>query len=414
MTRRLLIFLGQSLHAPINWGVVDELRLVEHRRLDDASLIGDLISVVDKVDQTIAILPGEQACLQHMAAPPKSSAKFKAAVSLLLEDQLSEPIEKMHIVTQSLAKNSLSAHGLSKNSDGAPSGRALGVSKTLMDEWRKAFEEASLTPDLFTVDTAIMVGVDGVVVLRDGARTLLAANDVAYACENALFDQLEHPALTPPAGRTRAFIGESEGAPAYLSGDDFEWLGPLSEQQRFEFFARKIDASTPINLLQGAYRVQRALNIDLSPWRRSGVIAACLVGMIIASMVAEAWQHDRVRARWIKLTQTLHTETFPEAASTDPVTHARRVLGQGADNVSYLATIGQFANAADGQDGFEIERISFDRNRGRFSVSVRSKTDAAIEGFRETLAERGVVVRDNGGYRRSKGQWVSELLADVK
>lgn len=404
MTRRLLIFLGQSIDAPILWGVVDEARMIEQRRLENAAGLSDLADLSQEVDETIAILPGEQVSLLHMPAPPKSVSKFKAAASLYLEDLISEPIEAMHVVTQ----------GAAKNSGANASGRILSLRKTLMDEWRAVFASAELTLDIMTADTAVMMGVDGVLVLRDEARTLLAARDIAYVCENPLFDGLDHQALASSAGEARAFMGESDGAPAFLRGDDFEWLGPLSEQQRFEFFARKMDAAAPINLLQGAYRVRRALKIDLSPWRRSGLIAATLAGLVMASMAAEAWQQDRIRERWARLTKTLHVETFPDAANIDPVTHARRVLGQGADSVSFLAVVDQFATAADGQDSFEIERISFDRVRGRFSVNVRSTTDTAIEGFRQSLAERGVVVRDNGGYRRSKGQWVSELLADVK
>ncbi len=398
MTRRLLVFLGETLSDPVSWGLIDNGQLIEGGRLRDAQGLKTLRKHQEGVDLSAAFLPGEQSILRRIETPPKSPAKFRAAAAYLLEDELSEPLEALHYVVQHASAG----------------GRVLGVRDGLISAWLGAFEEEKLEFDLLTTDAAALLGLgDGVVVIRDRVRTACGAPHVAFACENALFDALAADLLGDLGDMRVQCLGEDGELPACFAGLQIDWLGPFDEAQRLEFFDHALNVSMPINLLQGAYRRKLQWRAGLAPWRRAGVILSGVTVLSLAAVAADARKHDRIGERWIELSRELHQRSFPEAASADPVANARAVLQAGGDNATFILVSNLLSSALEGKDDVQIDRIGFDSANGRFSVSVRGQSDDAIERLRRDLAELGVTVRDNGGVRQSRGFRLGEFLVEL-
>ena len=151
----------------------------------------------------------------------------------------------------------------------------------------------------------------------------------------------------------------------------------------------------------------------LNTWRNVGVIAAGLGCLFLVSIAAEAWRNDRESNQWANLSQELHDQYFPDVTGADPVNHARIILASGTDSASFLLLSSRFAEAIEKNEEVQIDRIGFDSTQGRYTVSIRSQSDTAIEALRADLTAMGVTVRDNGGYRQSRGQWIGELLAEM-
>ena len=398
MTRNLLLFLGERPDAAIHWGVVDGEGVEETGYLFNAEALETLGPRQGDVDRIIAYLPAEQSTLISVPAPPKTSSKFIAAAAFMLEDELSEPIENIHFVTH-------------KTGD---SGLAIAARDNIVSAWRDAFAEAGVELDILTTDAAALIDIsDDCIVIRNSARTIVANGANAFACDNDLLDIVSSELVGDLSDKRVQCLGEDNDLPDIFSDQETDWLGPLDDARRVEFYAQALDVAAPVNLLQGAYRKKMQWRAGLSQWRGAALIAAGLAAIGFATVALDAWRSGRASARWTSLAEQLHASSFPEASGVDPVTHARGMLSAGGDSGSFLILSARFTEALADNDEIQIDRIGYDSAQGRFSVSVRSQTDAAIEAFREELTRLGVTVRDNGGYRQSRGQRVGELLAEL-
>ena len=86
MSRELLLFLGCSTDAPIDWAAIEDGGVVETGQLPSADTLEALITASELADQVYAILPGEQVAIRQIATPPKSQSKFQSAAAYMLED----------------------------------------------------------------------------------------------------------------------------------------------------------------------------------------------------------------------------------------------------------------------------------------------------------------------------------------
>ena len=154
MSQQLLIFLGESVMSPIQWGVVEDERLLEAGRIPGAEALGSLRRRQQETEKTIAFLPGEQAALRHMETPPKTAAKFKAAAAYLLEDDLSEPLEQIHYATQ------FSSNG----------GFILAIRDEIIQNWVDIFAAANLEVDVLTTDANALANISDDIILLRGNR----------------------------------------------------------------------------------------------------------------------------------------------------------------------------------------------------------------------------------------------------
>jgi|GEM_PF-2621207 len=398
MSRQLLIFLGESLMSPIQWGVIEDERLLEAGRIPGAEALSNLRRRQQDIDKTIAFLPGEQATLRHMETPPKTAAKFKAAAAYLLEDDLSEPLDQLHYATQ------LNGNG----------GFVLAIRDEIIQNWADVFAAANFDVDVLTTDTSALANIsDDIILLRGKSRTVAGAPTTGMACENDLFDLIGGEFLDTVGDKRVQCLGEEQELPAFLKGKTVDWLGPFGKGRLFEFFAQALLTSAPVNLLQDKYRRKIHWGGRLNVWRHVGVIATGLGCVFLASLAAEAWRNDRESSQWAELSQELHNQHFPDVVGADPVNHARIILASGADSASFLLLSTRFAEAIEKNEEVQIDRIGFDSTQGRYTVSIRSQSDTAIEALRADLTAMGVTVRDNGGYRQSRGQWIGELLAEI-
>ncbi len=401
MTRNLLLMLGDRIDAPLHWGVVENDSVVENGRLESGLDLSGLTIRAKKADKVTAILPGEQSVIKKIDAPPKAASKFQAVAALLLEDVLAAPIDQTHFVTAS--------------SHRSPAGYAIAVNAAIVEGWLAQFSEAGFEVDVLTSQSAILLDLnEDVLIVRDGRRTLLGAEETAFAVENDLFDTLYADFIENIEERRVRYIGDESAAPDGLKTGNFEWLGAnASDDVALNLFAQSMETRAPANLLQGAFRKKVQWSQLIGPWKQPAAAAACVALVAIATIFADAWRLDRESRQWARLSQQIHDQYFPEAKGADPVAHARRTAGQTTSQPTFLIISTAFAEALETHENVRIDRIGYDSDTGSYSVSVRSTSDTAIEAFRDALEGKGLAVSDNGGYRRSRDQWVGELLAEL-
>jgi general secretion pathway protein L len=344
----------------------------------------------------VAVLRGEQVALRDMPSPPKQQAKLKAAAGYLLEDELAEAVDDLHVALSAVAEGA----------------RAYAISKPLMKSWIDAFSEAGVTLAEMSVDYALIGGSAGVCVIAADRDRIIASRGAAGFAAELPLAEIVAPAFLKAAGDA-AIV--SYGAHEHVG----RWAAapverrPLAhEADLIALFGASLGAKDGhVDFLSGEFRAKKTYTVELGAWRRPAALAASLAAALVLLGAASGLRDWRVAERYETTAETLHKSAFPTFEGGDIRGHVRGLLSSGAKTAGFLEMTARLTAGLEAHDGVSIERIRFDASRGQYTFSIRSASDAGIEAFRTGLSQFGVEATDNGGYRRTGDQWVGEMTA---
>lgn len=398
MTRRLIFLLGRTEADLVRWAIADGGEVLDFGAAEGAPGLAAIAPYASDVGEVVALLPGEQVACRRMPTAPKSGAKLKAAAAYLMEDELAEATEFLQVAAASTPALSV----------------ALAARATIVRGWLAAFETAGIDIDVLTADyLALSSSVEEATLVEDGARVIAAFAGVGFAIEKDLFRSLAVGLFATPPAAFRV-LGDDAICAALTEGSEIERLGPSGDAAVLRAIAKALDAAASPNFLQKRLFRQKQLAGALGPWRRAAALAAGLVAVGFLSTIVEGVQLSRAEARWTESAKELHAQRFPDAADEEPVAYARKRLASGGDEAPFLLITSRVAVAVEANDAIDIDRLRFDSARGDYTVSIRSKSDAAVEAFKADLARAGVAAADSGGFRKTGEFWSGDLKARLQ
>jgi len=393
MTVRYLLLLGASPDEPIRWAKCDDDHVVETGRFDSAHALQALHDRTAASDRIIAILPGEQVALRMMPAPPKNTTKFNTAARYLLEDELAETAEHLHIAV------------FLKNDQGV----ALAVKRDIVDRWAAVFHDCGVNIDAMTADYLSLPQIDEkACILIDGERTIAAFGARGFAADSALgelcLSQLIDD-LSPAAIDRFVFSTGAHGAARAAVSQAVE-IGP---EEVFGLYLLGLMASPSIDILKGKGRLRRQWRQNFGAWRRPAMLAASLFVVSFATFIAGGVRDLQAAKLINEEARALHEQYFPEATGADLRTHARAIIASNS-GIGFLDLSEIFTDALADTPAVSVDRLRYDEARARLIISVRSSDDQMIEALRTALTDRGALAEDAGGYRRSGDQWSGDMI----
>ncbi|MEO1014899.1 MAG: type II secretion system protein GspL [Pseudomonadota bacterium] len=398
MNEALIAYLGETPDDPIAWTAVREGVAISHGVADGFDALAPALADLPEHITVGAILPGELAAYRRLPAPPKSDAKFRAAAALLLEDELAEPIDDLHV-------------GVARE-DGE--GVLVALKAALVTEWTEAFAMAGAALRFMTVDylCAPAPSPDAAAsALILGDRVLARGRGQRFAAETGL------------AGLALArLVDETDDATGVDVHGPEGWLKPHGWPEPrsivvaktggvAEEAARQALAEEGLNLLQGPFQPPRRVTFDVAPYRRAAAMAAGLVAGLVALSAVEAQRTSAMAARYDREARRIYAEAFPEAPTRDIRSQARGRLSTGG--AATFLDVTRRIDAAIDEEEVAIDRIQYDAGRGALSFSVRSASNESIDAFRERLAAEGVRATDVSGYRRSGDAWIGDMAVGL-
>ncbi|MCA8888762.1 MAG: hypothetical protein KDA46_08040 [Parvularculaceae bacterium] len=398
MTETLILILGADAERPVSWGQYAGARLRRAGRTANVRSLRDAVVIEDEETRIVAVVPGEQVAARVLQSPPRDQNKLKSAARYLLEDELAQAIDDLHVVTLTLGEETA----------------AYAIAKSTLEDWLNAldstgFRVTTITPDFACLGevearTAI-VEIEDRVVLRDGLVGFSAEAGLA----KALLPRIVQPDEATPVvyGAPRA-VGEVLEFPVRREA--------IAEKAgRMKLFADRIVSGelTP-NLLSGEFKRKLMSNLKLAPLKRPAVLAAAFAATFFCVFVAAAFKDSRIAAKYDAAARTMHANAFPGFAGGDIRDHVRTILANSGEAASFLE-INQLVSAAlQDNSNIAIDRIRYDSTRRQFFFNVRSSSNADIEALRADLQGRGLTASDNGGYRRSGDAWVGEMSVSAR
>ena len=398
MTDLVIYKLGQRPHEPVAWGSFAGGVLKEAGRVANVAALESIADCFGPEIRKVAVMPGEQVAMRVIAAPPKQSTKLMAAATFLLDDELAEPVDDLHIIVAGAAVRAVYA-----------------VSKSMLATWLAAFDGAGVEITELTVDYACVGGsANACVFVGDAGRIIAARGGAGFAAEHALAE------LVAPS-----FIDAAAGAAIIAYGaHDFvgRWARAPIERRALPHEADLValyGANLPpkggaVNFLVGAFRRNPASAFKFAPYRRAAMLAAGLASIALASEAVSALRDARTATSYERSARAMHEAAFPAFGGDDIRTHSRQILADGVKAASFLEMSTRLTNALEGLDSVVVDRIRYDGARGQYVLSIRSASDAGIEEFRASLDSQGLVGTDSGGYRRAGEAWIGEMSASIR
>lgn len=364
--------------------------------------------------RVVGVLPGEVCALRTMPAPPKAEKKFRAAAGLLLEDELAEPVDDVHVAIA--AAGGEASSGDDAGGVAGDVGVVAAVKTALIAEWTEFFEEAGFSLDVLTVDFLCLKSDERAVLAAVKDRILWCNGARGFAADKELGGRLAE-ALTAPDAERFQFYGDKRLYAAHFE-KSADYAGPADESFLLKRAAESLGVGIggkagPVNFLQGQFRRRTPLTIDLGAWRRVGALAAALAVAFFALSFAEGRRDGVLAAHYKSEAERLYQEKYPNAGTRDIRSHARATLASGG--ATSFADLSARLGVALGQsESVAVNRVLYDEDRGLYSFTIASETNGAIDAFRNQLAEAGLIADDASGYRRSGDFWVGEMTARLK
>jgi type II secretion system protein L len=394
----VLYKLGQTPDDPVAWATFAGGALSEAGRVANVAALSAIADRFEANTRIVAILPGEQVAMRPIPTPPKLQSKLLAAAAFILEDELAEPIEDMHIVV----------------SDGFPRA-ACAISKAHLWRWLRAFDEAGVALTEATVDYACIGGsATACVFAGDHGRVLAAYAGRGFAVDRDLANIVAPTFIEAAGDATMIAYGVHDLVGGWASAPIERRQLPHEADLLALYGAQLASKGNPVNFLHGAFRRKSQFTFKLGGLRRPAGLAAALAAVAIVSAAAAGLRDGRIAATYEASARSLHKSAFPTYAGDDIRAHSRQILAEGAKAASFLDMSARLTASLEGQDGVAIDRVRYDSARGQYVFSIRSNSDAGIEAFRSALAAEGLTGADSGGYRRAGEAWIGEMSASVK
>lgn len=149
----------------------------------------------------------------------------------------------------------------------------------------------------------------------------------------------------------------------------------------------------PIDLLQGRFAVRRALNIDWRPWKPAAIAAAALLVLLPLLDAGKAWRYGREAERLDGETLALYQQLFPgESVPRDLRRSFESRLGDdGGAALGFRPLLAALADGMSKSPGFELQSVSYQRERDELAVQVLAGSLGDLERFKGSFAAHHVV-----------------------
>jgi len=349
------------------------------------------------------LVPGADVLLAEPDVPVKAGAKLQQLVPYALEEHLADDIDDLHFA-------------IGRRAGEAARAPVAVVARALLDEWLAMLRASGIEPEAIYADSdllprnpgqaVVLLEEDAVCVRSPGASPVtLPADALAEALEIAQ-SGVDVPLtgargliLYTGAAEWQRHSAQIEAARAHFDGIKIQLLtgGPLA------LFAQQLPASTPINLLQGAYAPTAARAVGLRAWRVAAILLVSLIGLHLAGKLGEL---QLLKNREHQLDASIR-DTFRTAMPGDPNSlDARRRMEQrlsaarGAGG-GLLPALQALAQARDATPGMSVQALSF--RGGALDMKLSAPDSASLDRVSQSLRTNGWQADLTGGNNAPAG-----------
>lgn len=358
MSPTRLIFLPRAPDAPVLYRVVEDGRTAERGALAPGQ------PAPHAEFPALLVVPGEDVVARWLPLPSGRDAQAAAAAGFLLDDQLAEPREGLHIAVGPPLGD---GHRLS-----------LVVDRARMRDWLAAAAAVGVSPRAVTPDYLLAPEPEGegrlAVRMPDGAYAVRGAR-LALTCDGELLPVVAGPGVRlvdDPAEAERLMAAGAEGVLPDLRQGEFAPAGT-------------------------------------GPARRGRWLLAAALALVVsvpAVPAVEAFRHHWAAERASDRAEALAGPAEPGAG--DAVARLRARLGRLEASERFGAAASAVFAGVQKIEGMELQQLVYGED-GALRINVAHPNYSDVELFRTGLAGEGLTVEESSTVSEG-GRIVSDLV----
>ena len=368
--KQLILYIGTGV--PDNEASPDyQLLLAEKRSngsVDVARLESDGLPVAD-IDSATVIVSAQYISTFVVEIPPKQKKYLSKTLPFMLEDELIEPIERLHIAWQELSNSTV---------------RAVVVSRKLMGEIKQCCEQYDVQFDRLLVDADLLAenGVQRIATVGESLLIKDIQSNLAYLDKTASVQSIE-------VGDAGA-VGQD--VQPEIVGSQESLLELISDQ----LFAEK---NTAVNLWQGAFSVSSSESSYRQIFTTVGLAASVFLVLQIAYWLIAANIYSS-KANGLEVeAEALYRSYFP---SDKVVIDIRRQAeghlensGSYQEKDQFLSLLNHLGSAIDALSQVETltKFIRYEQSSEEATIELVANSIPDVEAIKAQLEQRGVNVK---------------------
>ena len=335
-------------------------------------------------DNIVVILPSRYVLALQCEVPGRNAGQIRRALPFAAEEYVATDIELMHIASDTIKA-------------GLPV-RCNIVERSILDDWLACLGQLGLHPgfmvteaDLLPSDderVALLYENDSVVIAAPGQAVEIDAANLGFALEGIAAQRI----VTINGRPDDITLGQLDPIPEI---DEVALPGGVLEYLAEQFAERQLQA---INILQGAYQPQRAVNPQARRW--GGVLALVAGWILIAfvGMLVQGWWASQEADRLTADSFAFYESVFRNESQPVSIEQLRRRVnaklgrtqnaGAGGQTSDFIGLMAHLANTIDGDSAV----MSANYQREELSVEVMLPSYDDLDPVKNELANVGVEV----------------------
>ena len=376
MRETLLVRLGSEPQHPVMWMVwsESEQEVIASGELADAD---SLTTLSERVAgrRLIVLVPGSEVTVHQVALPEKAQKQALKALPFLVEEQVAEEIDQVHLTL--LAKDQQSA-------------QIMAVQSQRMAAWLQSLQRAELFPERMLPDwLALPCSEQQIHAVQLAEQWLFRSAAYAGFTLDAVHLNQWLPLLNP----------QPEAKPI-IAHTPFVVDGMAVEQQLAELplaALTKGALASSANLLQGRFALKRKQPQKFRVWRNLALLAGVTLLLYLTNGVIELNQLQAQKQAVQAQIVSSYQQAFPNEKRLKP-SRIRAMLKQklaavGAEpgsQRSMLALLQQMLPALAQVNGFAISSIRYSRERNELRLQTMAASFEDYETLQKQLSKHFV------------------------
>ncbi|MFS1935811.1 type II secretion system protein GspL [Vibrio splendidus] len=393
MSEFLTVRLSSEPQSPVQWLVwsTSQQEVIASGELSSWEQLDELTPYAEK-RSCIALLPGNECLIKRVEIPKGAARQFDSMLPFLLEDEVAQDIEDLHLTI------------LDKDVNHAT---VCGVDREWLKQALDLFREANIIFRKVLPDTlAVPFEEQGISALQIDQHWLLRQGNSQR--------QGKYQAVSISEAWLPMFLqsdwvvaGEEEQATTIFSytampSDDVqqqsgvEWQAKPAELVMSLLSQQAITSS--VNLLTGTFKTKSSFSKYWRVWQKVAIAACLLVAVIVTQQVLKVQQYEAQAEAYRAESERIFRAVLPGKQRIPTISYLKRQMndeakkyggsGEGDSLLGWLAllpeTLGQVKS-------IEVESIRYDGNRSEVRLQAKSSDFQHFETARVKLEEKFVV-----------------------
>jgi general secretion pathway protein L len=386
----LLLRLPAQDDAPVTWAATDSSGRLLALPADENDPTLRQMAAGKQV--ALLVPPGDVSSFK-VPLPAGNEARLQQLAPFALEDLVSEDIEQLHFAVGK--RDAASGMVIVQVANRARLQQWLARAAALQLQPAAVFNEGELAPVL-PGHVTVLLAEDQLLLRQEGGQPLLMpASDPLLALEMLLGPDADVGTLNLALHASPEEWPRHAAALESLRDRVASFNVQLESGGLLALYARSLAGTQPINLLQGAFRVQQSQLVD---WRRWRSVAIALLALLVLHAMGTGWELRRLRAESARLDQpiaSLFGSVFPgQQPGREPRRQFERrlkeIAGGPGQQGELLPLMAALAAAGQNVPIAKLESLTF--KPGFMQLRLNAPDAAALELFSQAVRAGGYEV----------------------